>query len=120
MIGVGANKKDEFQIGDHVLASFCSCGDCKACKRNEPACCDLFFHLNLGLMDKTLNFVKIPYTNQQNQSKQAHAKYFGQSSFGNVMSVTGRSVSVFVFLKKDSLIFNSFFIKTAHSNFQRY
>lgn len=93
VLAVGEGSKDEFQVGDHVVASFCSCGDCKACKRNEPACCELFLPLNLGLTDKTLNSIKVPYTNKSNETKQAHVKYFGQSSFGNVMSVTARSVS---------------------------
>ena len=93
VLAIGKRNKDQFRIGDHVVASFCSCGDCKACKRNEPACCEIFVAINLGLMDKTLNSVKISYTNKSNEIKQAHAKYFGQSSFGNVMAVTGRSVS---------------------------
>lgn len=94
ILAVGKGNRDKFQIGDHVVASFCSCGDCQACKRNEPASCELFIPLNLGLMDKTLNFVKLNYKDQSDQIKQAHAKYFGQSSFGNVMAVTGRSVSM--------------------------
>ena len=34
--------------GDHVLMSFASCGACRACRRDQPAYCRLFFPLNFA------------------------------------------------------------------------
>ncbi|MFK7830455.1 MAG: NAD(P)-dependent alcohol dehydrogenase [Congregibacter sp.] len=36
----------EFKIGDHVVMSFLSCGDCRCCNKDEPAYCQELMLLN--------------------------------------------------------------------------
>jgi aryl-alcohol dehydrogenase len=45
VIALGSNVSG-LAKGDHVVASFCSCGGCAACKREEPGRCDLFMPLS--------------------------------------------------------------------------
>lgn len=93
VVKVGKDYISQFSKGDFVVASFCSCGSCNSCKRIEPACCDSFLPLNLAFLDHSMQNVKVSYQTEDKQPKQAYTKYFGQSSFANLMPVSGRSVS---------------------------
>lgn len=93
VIAVGKDYVSRFSKGDYVIASFCSCGKCVSCQRMEPACCDSFLPLNMAFVDHSMQNVQVSYLAKDKQIKQAHTKYFGQSSFSSLMPVSGRSVS---------------------------
>lgn len=92
VIAVGKQYESVFSPGDSVIASFCSCGKCESCQRLQPACCEQFLPLNLAFQDHSNQPVKVLYEDENNQTKEAYSKYFGQSSFANIMPVSGRSV----------------------------
>lgn len=70
------------EVGDPVLLSFDSCGQCRACKAEHPAYCDTFGLLNMGANDPTF---KLGDTD-------LGGPYFGQSSFAKLSIVKQRSV----------------------------
>ena len=80
------------QVGDSVLASFCSCGGCNNCQSSRPAYCDIFVPMNLASFTKEMQHEKVPYKAQDGSSGEALIKYFGQSSFSSRMIVNDRSV----------------------------
>ncbi len=73
--------------GDHVLASFTSCGACVNCSSGAPSNCDEFFPLNL-LGGKRADG---SHTIHQNGSA-LNAHFFGQSSFARHALMDERSL----------------------------
>ena len=77
------------QVGDHVVLSFDSCGQCRNCLANQPAYCDTFMARNLfGLnLDGTSPV-------SDGDGKPIAARWFGQSSFATHCLATARNVVV--------------------------
>jgi aryl-alcohol dehydrogenase len=73
--------------GDHVLASFTSCGTCLNCMTGAPSNCDSFFSMNL-LGGKRSDG---SYTIHQNGSP-LNAHFFGQSSLAQHALIDERSL----------------------------
>ena len=73
--------------GDHVLASFTSCGTCVNCASGAPSNCDTFFPMNL-LGGKRSDG---SYTIHQNGSP-LNAHFFGQSSLAKHALIDERSL----------------------------
>lgn len=73
--------------GDHVVLSFNSCGVCKPCTTDRPACCfDFGLHsMSGGRPDGTKAF-----TDADGEPVGSH--FFGQSSFAELSLVAARSV----------------------------
>ena len=72
--------------GDHVLMSFASCGRCRACRRDQPAYCRLFF---------ALNFAGRRADGSDGMADGAGGvggRFFGQSCFAGVSLATERNV----------------------------
>jgi Zn-dependent alcohol dehydrogenase len=68
-----------FEVGDHVLLSFNSCGTCTNCVSHEPAYCHQFLGLNFGgvrLTDGTSGLSQ--------SGEQVNGQFFGQSSFSSL------------------------------------
>jgi aryl-alcohol dehydrogenase len=63
-----------FSVGDHVLMSFDSCGECLSCRRGLPAYCESFMALNFGggRADGA--------TALADGDQPVHSHFFGQSS----------------------------------------
>jgi aryl-alcohol dehydrogenase len=74
-------------VGDHVVLTFMSCGDCRYCQRGETAYCSDFFMLNVGgaRKDGTTG-------TRDAHGDQLHDHFFGQSSFGTYAVAHGRNV----------------------------
>jgi len=74
------------KVGDHVVISLDSCGECSACVRAQPAYCSLFFPLNFSgyRLDGST-----PLTREDGTP--VGGRWFGQSSFAShaVASVRG-------------------------------
>ena len=64
-------------VGDHVVLTFASCGDCDSCKRGHPAYCELFAPLNYfgTRLDGT--------TTLHSGDDDVHGSWFGQSSWAS-------------------------------------
>jgi aryl-alcohol dehydrogenase len=80
---------DGIAIGDHVVLSFASCGECRNCQRGQPSYCDTFLLRNLlgrnldgstGVVDRDGNEVS--------------SRWFGQSSFATHCIAGARNVVV--------------------------
>lgn len=84
--GVGAAVQ-RVRPGDHVLASFTSCGVCVNCFSGAPSNCDQFFPMNL-LGGKRADG---SHTIHQNGSP-LNAHFFGQSSFAGHALMDERSL----------------------------
>ncbi|KAK4048776.1 hypothetical protein OIV83_004542 [Microbotryomycetes sp. JL201] len=77
------------QVGDEVLLSFSSCGQCGLCKTDHPAACEKFAEYNFGRIrshDCSKAAAKC------NQGKDVHGTFFGQAAFGRHALVVERSV----------------------------
>jgi len=74
------------EIGDHVLMSFGSCGDCSHCKDDHPHDCLSFRQINFGCVR----------TNAQpgafSDGKPVYSSFFKQSSFATYAVATTRNV----------------------------
>jgi aryl-alcohol dehydrogenase len=86
--GVGAGVEG-IAVGDHVVLSFASCGECRNCRREQPSYCDSFLLRNLlgreldgstGVVDDDGNGVS--------------SRWFGQSSFATHCIAGARNVVV--------------------------
>jgi aryl-alcohol dehydrogenase len=74
-------------VGDKVLLSFTSCGDCPACNSAHPAYCGTWLPRNLLGMLRPEGSADIT---RQGESLAAH--FFGQSSFGEYSIADERSI----------------------------
>ncbi|MGA2875980.1 MAG: NAD(P)-dependent alcohol dehydrogenase [Nitrososphaerales archaeon] len=64
----------DFQIGDHVVLSYNSCGECEACKDDRPFDCEHFRHLQFrGL--------RLDATSPLSINGRTVATFFGQGGF---------------------------------------
>ncbi|AII10831.1 NAD(P)-dependent alcohol dehydrogenase [Rhodococcus opacus] len=76
----------EFTAGDHVLASFDSCGRCENCRRSHPAYCREFFTRNL-----TGHAADDGGAVSDANGSPVASRWFGQSSFASHALVTERN-----------------------------
>jgi aryl-alcohol dehydrogenase len=83
---VGADVRD-VAPGDHVLASFCSCGACPQCRAGHPAYCAQFHQLNLFGGTRADGSHTISRDGQP-----IHGHFFGQSSFARHALILERSL----------------------------
>lgn len=65
----------EFAVGDHVMITYASCGECEFCKKGQTYNCVNFVPLNFGGVQKDGSYT---YT----QGDQDVKNFFGMSSFG--------------------------------------
>lgn len=74
------------EVGDHVLLSFASCGECDRCLSQEPAYCRNFFMENFSgrRRDGTCTL--------HNHEEEVHGSFFGQSSFASHSLVHQRNL----------------------------
>ena len=86
--GVGADVVG-VQVGDHVVLSFDSCGQCANCRADQPAYCDTFFARNLS--GRNLDG-STPVRDAA--GNEVSARWFGQSSFATHCLATARNVVV--------------------------
>lgn len=82
---VGASVQG-YEVGDHVLMSFDSCGSCPACKRGYPTYCANFVALNI-LGDLVTGTTRLSEAGQP-----INGSFFGQSSFATHAVVTTRNL----------------------------
>ncbi len=75
---------DIVRPGDHVVLSYQSCGQCRACRQGRPVRCERFWEANFG-------FARLDGTNALALSRvQGH--FFGQSSFATHSLATARNL----------------------------
>ena len=72
-----------FEVGDHVILSGSSCGECPSCKANRPTYCDLAMPLCFGgqRLDGSTSL----------DNGAVHSHFFGQSSFATHALVPQRT-----------------------------
>lgn len=70
--------------GDHVVLSYQSCGQCRACRAGRPVDCDRFWDLNFG-------FERLDGSNALERSG-VRGHFFGQSSFATHALATTRNL----------------------------
>lgn len=77
----------EVAVGDHVVLSFDSCGDCENCRRAHPAYCETFIGRNFtgSNLDGTTSV-------RDSSGEAVRARWFQQSSFGTHALATVRNV----------------------------
>ncbi|HVX67796.1 MAG TPA: NAD(P)-dependent alcohol dehydrogenase [Bryobacteraceae bacterium] len=73
-----------FRRGDHVVLSYQSCGQCRACKAGRSYACRRFWDLNFG-------FARFDGSNALNASG-VSGHFFGQSSFATHALATARNM----------------------------
>ncbi|WP_310635238.1 NAD(P)-dependent alcohol dehydrogenase [Burkholderia cenocepacia] len=83
---VGPNVTN-FEIGDHVLLSFASCGLCDTCLAGEPAYCVNYFQYNFSGCD-----CKGGHAIRSASGETIHDNFFGQSSFATYAVVNVRNI----------------------------
>ncbi|MGA1838267.1 NAD(P)-dependent alcohol dehydrogenase [Herbiconiux sp. 11R-BC] len=82
---VGANVIG-FEVGDHVAASFASCGHCANCLAGREAYCLNFLLLNIaGVREDGSTTLASP------EGETIHGSFFGQSSFATHAIVSARN-----------------------------
>ncbi len=74
-----------FAVGDHVILSGNSCGQCPSCKANRPTYCDLAMPLCFGAQRLDGS------TSLSNADETIHSHFFGQSSFATHCVVPQRT-----------------------------
>ena len=81
---IGADIQD-LEVGDHVVLTFDTCGDCRACSAGHPAYCELFAPLNYfgTRLDGTTTMVQ--------GDREVHGSWFGQSSWGTHAVASARN-----------------------------
>ena len=72
------------KIGDHVVLSYQSCGQCRPCRRGHPADCEWFYEANFG-------FARLDGSNAL-QGSGVRGHFFGQSSFATHAVATTRNL----------------------------
>jgi aryl-alcohol dehydrogenase len=82
---VGANVQG-YEVGDHVLMSFDSCGICPACSEGSPTYCANFVVLNI------LGDLITGTTRLSDAGQPTNGSFFGQSSFATHAVVTPRNL----------------------------
>lgn len=82
------SKVTGIEIGDHVLLSYASCGDCHPCRRHEPYYCERFMELNIIGADQ-----KMPCGHDAD-GRRVGTNWFGQSAFASHSVVNARSAVV--------------------------
>jgi aryl-alcohol dehydrogenase len=77
------------EVGDHVVLSFASCGECENCTEGHPAYCDTFLFRNLSgrELDGTTGIVDA-------HGEEVSSRWFGQSSFATHCVAGVRNVVV--------------------------
>ena len=70
--------------GDHVVLSYQSCGECRACRSGQPTACERFWDLNFG-------FARLDGSNALQRSG-VSGHFFGQSSFATHLLATERNL----------------------------
>ncbi|GAB90834.1 NAD(P)-dependent alcohol dehydrogenase [Gordonia rhizosphera] len=75
------------QVGDHVLISYASCGECRTCLAGEPFNCFRFFALNMTGRDADSDG---PMTDEAGHP--VASSWFGQSSFATHTVVSAANV----------------------------
>ncbi|MGF7237425.1 MAG: alcohol dehydrogenase catalytic domain-containing protein, partial [Frankia sp.] len=86
MVGEGVR---DVSIGDHVVLSFDSCGECVNCHGSRPAYCDTFLARNL--LGRRLDGT----TGARDQAgREISSRWFGQSSFATHCVVSERAAVV--------------------------
>jgi aryl-alcohol dehydrogenase len=85
-VGAGV---DGVAVGDHVVLSFASCGDCRNCQRGQPSYCDTFMFQNLigRNLDGSTGVV-------DDAGNEVSSRWFGQSSFATHCIAGARNVVV--------------------------
>lgn len=76
-----------FSVGDHVVLSFSSCGECPGCSINRPASCFDFTPANLAGMRPDGSSALADANGDR-----VGSHYFGQSSFSSYAAVSQRSL----------------------------
>ena len=76
---------DDLAVGDRVVLSYASCGECASCRGEHPAYCESFPMLNyIG--------TRLDGTATMRQGEQdIHGSWFGQSSFGTYAVSSARN-----------------------------
>lgn len=71
-------------VGDHVVITYTSCGECKYCLRKETSYCNFWFKYNFGVgrLDGSKVF------SERNTGKRITSHFFGQSSFAREILVS--------------------------------
>jgi aryl-alcohol dehydrogenase len=85
-VGTGVSS---IEVGDHVVLTFDSCGECISCLSGHPAYCETFAMRNfmgVGVGD-------VP-TATTREGESVATRWFGQSSFSNFVVVTTRNAVV--------------------------
>ncbi len=83
---VGSNVTD-VAVGDHVGASFASCGHCANCLAGRSAYCLQFMLLNIaGVREDGTTTIESP------EGETIHGSFFGQSSFATHAIVSARNL----------------------------
>jgi aryl-alcohol dehydrogenase len=67
-----------FDVGDHVILSYDSCGRCPQCKRNKPSYCDEHGRLNFGGLRPD---GRRTHRRRNSESADVFGSFFQQSSF---------------------------------------
>lgn len=84
----------DLEIGDHVVLSFTSCGECHSCLQGRPAYCDKWFDLNIsGRREDGTDTIR------DAQGAPVSACFFHQSSFAQFAIAQRRNV---VRVRKDA------------------
>jgi aryl-alcohol dehydrogenase len=85
---VGPNVEG-ISIGDHVVISFASCGECRNCRRGQPSYCDTFLLRNLlgRNLDGSTGVI-------DGDGKEISSRWFGQSSFATHCVTGARNIVV--------------------------
>lgn len=85
-IGAGV---EGITVGDHVVLSFASCGECRNCRRGQPSYCDTFLMRNLlgRELDGSTGVV-------DDDGNDISSRWFGQSSFATHCIAGARNVVV--------------------------
>ncbi len=86
VVGAGSGPGGAFEVGDHVVLSFDSCGHCPNCRGAAPAYCDSFAALNLfgGREER-------PPRLTDAAGAALAPRWFGQSSFAQYALVAARN-----------------------------
>ncbi|OLN86470.1 Aryl-alcohol dehydrogenase 2 [Colletotrichum chlorophyti] len=87
-IGEGVSIRD-LAIGDAVLLSFNSCGSCTTCKSGHPAQCSASSLININSVRTSDRSTPARLASD---GRPVRSQFFGQSAFGRMSVVNGKSV----------------------------
>src|ERR1700736_3775286 len=83
------SKVSRVAVGDHVVLTFQSCGQCQLCASGKPSYCDSFGKLNASGRNADGSTCV-----RDEQGEEISARWFGQSSFATHALVTERNAVV--------------------------